>query len=218
MQTYCTILKKKEKTAHSYVKPDKKTVIGVIVAIVLLIIVGTSYLIQIISGMYDKTTSTIVASVAYLAAAIVAIVSISVCATRYSRWKKLKMQVAFLQNYMVTDKSMYSAYNKRIESEKFCAELEALAHNAIRKTSSSRSTSSSSSSSQSSQSSGYSSSTSDRVNYKDGYRDWGGYSENGRLYDTRNNQVGYVDGNDKVYDNNYNPVGYFDDNGTYHNY
>jgi len=217
---YANILyesEKKEKSARSYVTPDKKTVIGVIIAIVVLIIFGTDYLLEIATGIDDNKICTIIASIAYLAAGIIAIVSISVCATRYSRWKKLNKQVAFLRNYMVNDESMYSAYNRRLESEKFCAELSALATAPARKSSSKSGTNSSSPSSQNSQSGGYFSSPSDRVNYKDGVRDWG-YSENGRLYDSNNNQVGYVDGNDRVYDNNHDAVGYFDDNGTYHNY
>lgn len=120
---------------------------------------------------------------------------------------------------MEHDKNMYAEYCWQIENEKFWTQMGELATAPVRKSSSSSKPSSSSTSSTSTSgeqsSEGYFSSPSDRVNYKDGVRDWG-YSENGRLYDSSNNQVGYVDTHDKVYDNNYNAVGYFDDNGTFH--
>lgn len=210
-------LEKKERSAQSYVRPDKKAVVGVIIAIVLLLAVGIycTYIAVNVDDAHYAQTYIIYCSVAYSAAAIVAIVSVSVFATRYNRWKKISNKVAFLQDYMERDKNMYAEYGWQIENEKFYTELSALATAPARKSSSS--SASSSSSSVSSDGSPKQSSASDRVNYKDGYRDWG-YSENGRLYDQRNNQVGYIDSNDRVYDNNHDAVGFFDDNGTFHKY
>jgi|GEM_PF-6863573 len=210
-------LEKKERSAQSYVRPDKKAVVGVIIAIVLLLVVGIycTYIAVNIDDAHYTQTYIIYCSVAYSAAAIVAIVSVSVFAARCNRWKKISNKVAFLQDYMERDKNMYAEYGWQIENEKFYAELSELATAPARKSSSS--SASSSSSSVSSDDSSKQSSASDRVNYKDGYRDWG-YSENGRLYDQRNNQVGYVDNNDRVYDNNHDAVGFFDDNGTFHKY
>lgn len=219
-KAYASILRdleKKERSAQSYVRPDKKTVVGVIIAIVLLLVVGIycTYIAVNVDDAHYAQTYTIYCSVAYSAAAIVAIVTTSVFAARYNRWKKISNKVAFLQDYMERDKNMYAEYGWQIENEKFYAELSELATAPARKSSSS--SASSSSSSVSSDGTPKQSSASDRVNYKDGYRDWG-YSENGRLYDQRNNQVGYVDSNDRVYDNNHDAVGFFDDNGTFHKY
>lgn len=205
-----------ERSAHDDAKPVGTIIIGII-AIVLLLVVGIYC--TFVAGNTDNAHHikiyTIFCSVAYSAAAIVAIVSVSVFAARYNRWKKISNKVAFLQDYMERDKNMYAEYGWKIENEKFYTELSELATAPARKSSSS--SASSSSSSVSSDDSSKQSSASDRVNYKDGYRDWG-YSENGRLYDQRNNQVGYVDSNDRVYDNNHDAVGFFDDNGTFHKY
>lgn len=224
-KAYASILRdleKKERSAQSYVRPDKKTVVGVIIAIVLLLVVGIycTYIAVNVDDAHYAQTYTIYCSVAYSAAAIVAIVTTSVFAARYNRWKKISNKVVFLQEYMEHDKNMYAEYCWQIENEKFWTQLGELATAPARKSSSSSKTSSSSTSSTSTSGEqsdeGYFSSPSDRVNYTDGCRDWG-YSENGRLYDQRNNQVGYVDSN-RVYDNNYDPVGFFDDNGTFHKY
>lgn len=224
-KAYASILRdleKKERSAQSYVRPDKKTVVGVIIAIVLLLVVGIYYTYGAVNA--DNTHYSqkfiIYCSVAYSAAAIVTIVSVSVFAARYNRWKKISNKVVFLQDYMEHDKNMYAEYGWQIEKEKFWTHMGEIATAPARKSSSSSKTSSSSTSSTSTSGEqsdeGYFSSPSDRVNYTDGCRDWG-YSENGRLYDQRNNQVGYVDSN-RVYDNNYDPVGFFDDNGTFHKY
>lgn len=225
-KAYASILRdleKKERSAQSYVRPDKKTIVGVIIAIVLLLVVGVYYTygaVHIDDARYAQTY-TICCSVAYSAAAIVAIVSFSVFAARYNRWKKISNKVVFLQEYMERDKNMYAEYCWQIENEKFWTQLSELATAPARKSSSSSKPSSSSTSSTSTSGEqsdeGYFSPPSDRVNYKDGVRDWG-YSENGRLYDSSNHQVGYIDDNDKVYDNNYNAVGWFDDNGTFNKY
>lgn len=225
-KAYASILRdleKKERSAESYVRPNKKTVVGVIIAIVLLLVVGIycTYIAVNVDDAHYAQTYTIYCSVAYSAAAIVAIVTTSVFAARYNRWKKISNKVVFLQEYMEHDKNMYAEYCWQIENEKFWTQLGELATAPARKSSSSSKPSSSSTSSTSTSDEqsgeGYFSSPSDRVNYTDGYRDWG-YSENGRLYDQRNNQVGYVDNNDRVYDNNHDAVGYFDDNGTFHKY
>lgn len=224
-KAYASILRdleKKERSAQSYVRPDKKTVVGVIIAIVLLLVVGIycTYIAVNVDDAHYAQTYTIYCSVAYSAAAIVAIVTTSVFAARYNRWKKISNKVVFLQEYMEHDKNMYAEYCWQIENEKFWTQMGELATAPARKSSSSSKPSSSSTSSTSTSGEqsdeGYFSFPSDRVNYTDGYRDWG-YSENGRLYDQRNNQVGYVDSN-RVYDNNHDAVGYFDDNGTFHKY
>lgn len=213
-------LEYKERSAQSYVRPDKKTVVGVIIAIVLLLVVGIycTYIAVNVDDAHYAQTYTIYCSVAYSAAAIVAIVTTSVFAARYNRWKKISNKIACLKEYMLQDEDMRNEYNRRTaiskSIEKDISELCAVVTTPARKSSSSSEPSGSSS--VSSDSSTNQSSASDRVNYKDGYRDWG-YSENGRLYDQRNNQVGYVDSN-RVYDNNHDAVGYFDDNGTFHKY
>ena len=103
-KAYASILRdleKKERSAQSYVRPDKKTVVGVIIAIVLLLVVGVYYTygaVHIDDARYAQTY-TICCSVAYSAAAIVAIVSVSVFAARYNRWKKISNKVVFLQEY-----------------------------------------------------------------------------------------------------------------------
>lgn len=225
-KAYASILRdleKKERSAQSYVRPNKKTVVGVIIAIVLLLVVGIycTYIAVNVDDAHYAQTYTIYCSVAYSAAAIVAIVTTSVFAARYNRWKKISNKVVFLQEYMEHDKNMYAEYGWQIENEKFWTQMSELATAPARKSSSSNKPNSSSTSSTSTSgeqsSEGYFSFPSDRVNYKDGVRDWG-YSENGRLYDSSNHQVGYVDTHDKVYDNNYNAVGWFDDNGTFHKY
>lgn len=214
-------LEKKETSAYSYVRPDKKAIAGIIVAIVLLVVVGVFY--TIATGNDTKNSEFFICVIAYCAAAIVAIVSISVFTARYVRWKKISNRIAFLKEYMLHDEDMYKEYDNQIEREKRIENMSAFVNASMKKSnkstpSVSSSSSSSFSSSASEQSSGgYFSSPSNRVNYKDGYRD-AGYSENGKMYDSNNRQIGYIDDNDKVYDNNYNAVGWFDDNGTYHNY
>ncbi len=211
-------LEKKETSAYSYVRPDKKAIVGIIVAIVLLVVVGVFY--TIATGNDTQNSEFFICVIAYCAAAIVAIVSISVFTARYVRWKKISNRIAFFKEYMLHDDDMYKEYNNQIEREKRIENMSAFVNASMKKaneSSSSTSTSSSSSSSSEQSSGGYFSSPSNRVNYKDGYRD-AGYSENGKMYDSNNRQIGYVDDNDKVYDNDYNAVGWFDDNGTYHNY
>ena len=214
-------LEYKERSAHDNANSVISIIISVIAIVVLLAIgVYCTYGAVHIDDAHYAQKFIIYCSVAYSAAAIVAIVSVSVFAARYNRWKKISNKVVFLQEYMEHDKNMYAEYGWQIENEKFWTQLGELATAPARKSSASSKPSSSSTSSTSTSDEqsgeGYFSSPSDRVNYTDGCRDWG-YSENGRLYDQRNNQVGYVDSN-RVYDNNYDAVGWFDDNGTFHKY
>lgn len=80
---------------------------GVIIAIVLLLVVGIYYTYGAVNA--DNTHYSqkfiIYCSVAYSAAAIVTIVSVSVFAARYNRWKKISNKVVFLQDYMEHDKT-----------------------------------------------------------------------------------------------------------------
>lgn len=221
-KAYASILRdleKKERSAHDNANSVIAIIISVI-AIVVLLVVGVYYTygaVHIDDAHYAQKFI-IYCSVAYSAAAIVAIVTTSIIAKKYNRWKKISNKIACLKEYMLQDEDMHNEYNRRTaiskSIEKDISELCAIATSPARKSSSSNEQSSSSS--VSSDGSTNQSSASDRVNYKDGYRDWG-YSENGRLYDQRNNQVGYVDSN-RVYDNNHDAVGYFDDNGTFHKY
>lgn len=167
------------------------------------------------SGIMVKLISTIIPVAFYIVAAIVIIVGVCVRFTQKNNVKKYNEQVEFLEKYSTTDRVMRARIQFYEDTKELSASIEKILYSPSKSTSTSTSSSSSSSSEQSS--GGYFSSPSNRVNYKDGYRD-AGYSENGKLYDSNNRQIGYVDDNDKVYDNNYNAVGWFDDNGTYHNY
>lgn len=228
---YADILYETRKKAHyaeSTLDCKKNAFIGTIIAGIVLAALGIFIMFSI--KMELKTTdvsntserminlySKVIPAVLIVLGAIVITIDIIVRKKQKNTLKKYEEQVAFLERYSSTDKDMRSRIQSIEDSKAFHESIQRIIFSPSKRSSSTSSSSSSSSSSSEQRSGGYFSSPSNRVNYKDGYRD-AGYSENGKMYDSNNRQIGYVDDNDKVYDNNYNAVGWFDDNGTYHNY
>lgn len=230
---YADILYETRKKAHyaeNTLDCKKNTFIGIIITGIVLAALGVFIMLSIkmelktadISNTSERMInlySKVIPAVLIVLGAIVITIDIIVRKRQKNTVKKYEEQVAFLERYSSTDKDMRFRIQSIEDSKAFHESIKRIIFSPSKRSSSTSSSSSSSSSSSASEQSsgGYFSSPSNRVNYKDGYRD-AGYSENGKMYDSNNRQIGYIDDNDKVYDNNYNAVGWFDDNGTYHNY